>query len=105
MAKVKSISKKSKKSISKVKPNTANGMGVSSLVLGIISLFLTVLGIPIIGIILGILGIIFSKKQKKIFPNGIQQAGYITSIVSLVISSIYSVFIILIILISVLFIK
>ena len=59
----------------------SNGYGIASLVLGISSIVLAPLGL-----ITGILGIIFAVKQKKSFPNGIATAGFVTSIVGLAIS-------------------
>jgi hypothetical protein len=61
------------------KPNQNNGMGVTSMVLGICSII-----IPLFGIICGILAIIFSVKQNKIEKTGMSTAGMVTGIIGLV---------------------
>jgi heme/copper-type cytochrome/quinol oxidase subunit 2 len=60
-----------------------NGNGVASLVLGISSII-----IPVLGIVTGILAIIYANKQKKIQPNGMATAGLVTGIVGLVFQAI-----------------
>ena len=67
--------------------NKPNGYGIASLVLGIISIVFCWL--PILGLVSGILGIIFHVRQKKIFPNGISTGGLVTSIIGLVFSALY----------------
>ena len=79
MAKVKKqVVKKTKLTQPAQKPED-NGYGITSLVLGISSILLQV-----IGIVTGILAIIFANKQKKIQPNGMATAGLVTGIVGLV---------------------
>ncbi len=61
-----------------------NDFGITSLILGIFSIIFSwsvVLSIPA-----GIIGIVFSVKQKKIYENGVSTAGFVTSIVGLGIS-------------------
>lgn len=58
----------------------SNSNGIASLVLGIVSVVLPILGINLAA---GIVGIILAKKQKKIYPNGIATAGFILSIIGL----------------------
>ena len=70
--------------------NDSNGFGIASLVLGIVSIFFC--WVPILGIVSGILGIVFSIKQKKIHPNGIAISGLVTSIIGLVFSALYTLF-------------
>ena len=67
--------------------NKQNGYGITSLILGISSMFFA--GIPLFGLISAILGIIFHVQQKKIFENGVSTAGLITSIIGLVLSILY----------------
>lgn len=63
------------------KKNLSNSFGIVSLVLGIISIILC--WMFLFGLVTGILGIIFSLKQKKIYSNGIATGGLITSIIGL----------------------
>jgi hypothetical protein len=58
-----------------------NDFGIASMILGISSVVFcwTIL----IGIVAGVLGIIFSVKQRKIFANGFSTAGLVTSIVGI----------------------
>jgi len=82
-----------KKTPAKVKTpakDKPNGLGIASLVLGIVSIVL--FWLPFIGIVMGIVGIILSGKQKKISPNGIATGGLVTSSIGLVISIIYTLF-------------
>jgi len=67
----------------------ANNNGVASLVLGIVSIVFC--WVPIWGLGSGVLGIVFSVNQKKLYPNGIATAGLVTSIIGLVFSCLYSV--------------
>lgn len=66
------------------KGKTGNSFGVAGLVLGILSILTSIL-VPLIAVITGILGIIFSVKQKNESPNGMATAGLVTSIIGLVI--------------------
>jgi len=85
--------KKSKKSNIKTKANTAvkamtkvnpesKGFGAASLVLGICSIVFS--GIWLLGLILGMLGVIFAIIQGRIKPNKMQTAGLVVSIVGLI---------------------
>ncbi len=68
----------------------SNGYGIASLVLGIVSIVFC--WVPVLGLVSGILGIVFSVKQKKILPNGIATGGLVTSIIGLVLSGLYTLF-------------
>ena len=68
----------------------SNNFGIASLVLGIISVVFC--WVPILGLVSGIIGLVFYSKQKRSYPNGIATAGLVTSIVGLVLSVIYTVF-------------
>ncbi len=70
--------------------NKSTGFGIASLVLGIVSIVFC--WVPVVGLVSGILGIIFSVKQRKISQNGIAIAGLVTSIIGLVLSALYSIF-------------
>ncbi len=72
--------------------HSSNSYGIASLVLGIVSIVLS--WVPLIGLIAGILGIIFYTQQKRIFPNSISTSGFITSIIGIVLSAIYFLFLI-----------
>lgn len=61
-----------------------NSLGITSLVLGILSV-LTSIFVPLIAVITGILGIVFSVKQKNNYPSGAATAGLVISIVGLVV--------------------
>jgi len=77
-----------------VEQDKSNRLGITSLVLGIISiisfwtLYLKIISIisfwtlviGLIGILTGIVGIVYSIKQRRIRPNGIATAGLVTSI-------------------------
>ena len=56
-------------------------MGISSIVFAFIFSFF--------GIILGILVIIFSVKQKRVAPNGVATGGLVTSIIGLIFSVLF----------------
>lgn len=64
--------------------NETNGMGVASLVLGIISIVLNFFGYSWIGLILGIVGIVLGVNAKKKNPSGIASAGLVVSIIGTV---------------------
>jgi len=59
------------------------GFGITGLILGILSILMSIF-IPLISVIAGILGIIFSKKQMKVSPIGTATAGLVISIIGLV---------------------
>ena len=65
----------------------SNNLGITSLVLGIISIVFC--WVPILGLVAGIIAIVLSVKQKKIFPNGINTAGLVTGIIGSVFSVLY----------------
>lgn len=69
----------------------SNGLGITSLILGIGSIVFS--WVPFFGLISGILGLIFAIKQKKVWANGIAQAGLITSIIGVVFSAVQSLII------------
>lgn len=76
----------------------SNGMAVASLVTGIVSIVLC--WVPIVGLVCGILGIIFYVKAKKAIDanialassKGMATGGLVTGIVGLVFSLFYTVF-------------
>lgn len=78
--------------------NKSNGIAVASLITGIVSIVLC--WVPIIGLVSGILGIIFYAKAKKaidtgmMLPNakGMATGGLITGIIGLVFSFFYTIF-------------
>lgn len=69
------------------KKKVDNTWGLWSLILGIASIVL--FWAPILGIVSGILGIVFSNKQKKIADNGNAKVGKITGVIGLVLSILY----------------
>jgi len=71
-------------------PASDNKWGVASLVCGILGIV-----IPYIGLILGILAIVFSRKQKKIQPNGLATAGFVLGIIGVVIYTVLFLFMII----------
>jgi len=68
----------------------SNGMGVTSLVLGICSIVFC--WIPLLPVITGIIGTVLAIKQKRIFPNDIATGGLVTSIIGLVLSVLMLIF-------------
>jgi uncharacterized paraquat-inducible protein A len=62
---------------------------VASLVLGILSI-----AIPYLGLIVGIVAIVLSAKQRKIRPDSYSTAGLITGIVGTVLWSLITLFLI-----------
>jgi hypothetical protein len=74
-------------------PNISKGFGIASFVCGLLSILLWFA--PYIGLPLGILGIIFSIKQRKINSTGLATAGLILGIIGIVIDTLI-IFIILI---------
>ncbi len=75
-----------------VKKKEDNTWGTWSMVLGILSIVLF-MG-PVIGIVSGILAIVFSNKQKKIKMTEQAKIGRITGIIGLVLSILYLIVII-----------
>ena len=67
--------------------NKSNAFGIASLILGIVSIIVVfVRQFLILGPVVGLLGIIFASKQRKVFPNGIANAGLVISIIGTAIS-------------------
>jgi uncharacterized paraquat-inducible protein A len=66
-----------------------SGRSVASLVLGILSI-----AIPYLGLIVGIVAIVLSAKQRKIRPDSYSTAGLITGIVGTVLWSLITLFLI-----------
>ena len=64
----------------------SNGKAVASLVLGIIALVCVFFGYgAILGVILGIIGIILSISAKKENPSGMATAGFVLSLIAVII--------------------
>jgi heme/copper-type cytochrome/quinol oxidase subunit 2 len=84
--------KTAKKETEKKAKANGNGYGIASLVLGISSILL-----PVIGIVTGILAIVFANKQKKIQPSGLATAGMVTGIIGLVFQALALIFVVAII--------
>ena len=62
-----------------------NSFGTASVIFGILSIVLGLFSSPLAGIALGIVGIVFSKKQRDISNNKWSSAGRTLSIVGLVV--------------------
>ena len=58
--------------------------GTISLVLGIIGAIVGIIWVPLIGIILGIIAIVLANGDRKVMKTGVNTAGLILGIVSLV---------------------
>lgn len=67
---------------------SSNDYGIASLVLGISSVIFC--WIPLVGMILGILGIIFYAQQRKGYKNGIATGGLVTGIIGLFFSVLWT---------------
>lgn len=78
-----------------VKKNDDEGFGIASLVLGIASIVFS--WFFILGLVAGILAIIFAAKQRKIKHTGISTGGLVTGIVGTVFSFLYTLFLIVVI--------
>jgi membrane-bound ClpP family serine protease len=78
---IKSKAKIAVKAMTKVTPES-KGFGVASLILGICSIVFS--GVWLLGIVLGMLGVIFAVIQGRIKPNKVQTAGLVVSIVGLI---------------------
>lgn len=68
----------------------SNNFGIASLVLGISSIVFC--WVPFLGIVTGILAIVFYSQQKKISLNGIATGGLVTGIIGLVFSVLWTLF-------------
>ncbi|MFH1290348.1 MAG: hypothetical protein ABIH92_02975 [Nanoarchaeota archaeon] len=62
-----------------------NSFGVASVILGLLSLLLS-LALPSQGVLLGIIGLIFANRQKKLGKTRWSHAGKILSIIGIIIS-------------------
>lgn len=72
---------------------------ITSLVLGIVSVlsFFTLIG-SIIGVVTGIIGLIFAIKAKKEgYYGGLQTGGFVSSLVGLIVSIITTIFLIILV--------
>ncbi len=67
-----------------------NNYGIASLILGISSIVFC--WIPFLGLVAGILGIIFYVQQKKYSKNEIATGGLVTGIIGVVFSFIWLLF-------------
>ncbi len=67
-----------------------NSFGVASVVLGILSILFT----PFNGIILGIISLIFSKKQEKTNSNKWSRAGRILAVIGIILGAVLAILII-----------
>jgi hypothetical protein len=77
------------------------GWGIASLVTGILSLLLFL--VPYIGLPLGIFGVVASRLQKRKTANGLSTAGFILSIIGIIINSIILLLVIMVVFIVGLF--
>ena len=70
-----------------MKKDKSEGYGIVSFILSILSVsfLMSIIGF-FIAFILAILGVVFSVKQKRIHPNGLNTAGFVISIIVLCIS-------------------
>ncbi len=77
---------------------TNNGKSIASMVLGIVSIPTSF--IPLIGLVLGILALIFYKKAKRLIRenpsryggNGMAIAGLVTGIIGIILSLLYTAY-------------
>ena len=67
-----------------------NSFGVAGVILGILSLCLVI--IPMVGLALGIIGVIFAYKQKKRGANSWSKAGLWLSWIGVVIGAFWSIY-------------
>ena len=58
--------------------------GTISVVLGIIGAIVGIIWVPLVGIILGIIAIVLANGDRKVMKTGVNTAGLILGIVSLV---------------------
>lgn len=64
---------------------TENSFGVAGVVLGIVSIVLSLFSSPVAGIALGIVGLVFSYKQKQHGANAWSRAARTLNIVGIVV--------------------
>ncbi len=74
-----------KKESAKKHTDEDNSFGVSSTLLGLLSLLLSI-ALPFQGFVLGIIGLVFANKQKNKQSNSWAKAGKILSIIGIVVS-------------------
>lgn len=76
--------------------NTGKTQGITSLVLGIVSVLSCFTGIgALIGVITGIIGLVYANKAKRNgYKEGIQTGGFVSSLVGLIVSAIEVILII-----------
>lgn len=67
-----------------------NSCGVAGVILGILSIAL--FWIPIVGVVLGIVGVIFAYKQNKLMPNKWSKAGLWICWIGLILSALWTIF-------------
>lgn len=63
-----------------------NSFGVASVVLGILSIVIGFMSSPYAGVVLGVMGIVFSRKQHAIESNKWSKNGKILSIIGIIVS-------------------
>jgi ABC-type methionine transport system permease subunit len=69
-----------------------NSFGIASVIFGILSIVFS--SPPINGIVLGILGFIFAKKQHAKHPNVWSRRGKILSVIGILLSIVFLVFLV-----------
>ena len=67
-----------------------NSFGIAGVVFGILS----ILNLSVIGIIMGILGLIFSLKQNKIMKNKWSKAGIVLNIIGIIVGIVAVIFLV-----------
>lgn len=65
--------------------NIENNFGVLGVGLGIVALFFSLVQ-PLMGGLMGVVGLIISSKQKKVNPNSWSKAGIILNIISIILA-------------------
>ncbi|SRR3989344_217829 len=63
---------------------TDNSFGVASVTLGVTGIALAFFSNPLVGLVLGIVGLVFSKKQKMLGENVWSRRGKILGIISII---------------------
>lgn len=76
------------------KDRITHAWGIASCILGSISIILFLM--PYFGIVLAILAVVFSGKQKKIEPTGMATAGLVTGIIGIVINAVALLFVVIV---------
>ena len=72
------------------KRTSDNSFGIAGVVFGILS----ILSLSVIGIVMGIVGLLFSLKQKKVNKNKWSKSGFVLNIIGIIfgIAAIYFLF-------------